>query len=192
MKSGIIIIMPEGTRFTPEKQELAKKYSIDNNLPVFKNTLFPKMKGIYLISKILNENNKLGKIIDFSTIVENFHLKTARMKDLLTKPLGKTFSVIRTYNIPIKYLDNYEKFKKWFLKLWTKKNNILNNMLDPCNYNYMILKPELKSKDYMIMIIMITLFVYLIMHSNGLFLPLSFIVSYIITAIYYFKIKKSK
>ena len=192
MKSGIIIIMPEGTRFTPEKQELAKKYSIDNNLPVFKNTLFPKMKGIYLISKILNENNKLGKIIDFSIIVENFHLKTARMKDLLTKPLGKTFSVIRTYNIPIKYLDNYEKFKKWFLKLWQKKDNILDNICNAPNYDYMILKPELKSKDYMIMIIMITLFIYLIMHSNGLFLPLSFIVSYIITAIYYFKIKKIK
>ena len=192
MKSGIIIIMPEGTRFTPEKQELAKKYSIDNNLPVFKNTLFPKMKGIYLISKILNENNKLGKIIDFSTIIENFHLKTARMKDLLTKPLGKTFSVIRTYNIPIKYLDNYEKFKKWFLKLWQKKDNILDNICNAPNYDYMILKPELKSKDYMIIVVMITLFIYLIMHSNGLFLPFSFLVSYIITGIYYFKIKKIK
>ena len=192
MKSGIIIIMPEGTRFTPEKLELAQQYSNNNNLPVFKNTLFPKMKGIYLISKILNENNKLGKIIDFSTIVEKFYLKTAYMKDLLTKPLGKTFSVIRTYNIPIKYLDNYEKFKKWFLKLWQNKDNILDNMRNAHNYNYDILKPELKSKDYMIIVIMITLFIYLTMHSNGLFLPLSFLASYIITAIYYLKIKKIK
>lgn len=192
MKSGIIIIMPEGTRFTPEKQELAQQYSKDNNLPMFKNTLFPKMKGIYLISKILNENNKLGKIIDFSTIVENFYLKTAYMKDLLTKPLGKTFSVIRTYNIPTKYLNDYEKFKKWFLKLWQKKDNILDNIRNANNYEYTILKPELKSKDYMIIIVMITLFIYLTMHSSGLFLPLSFLISYIITAIYYFKIKKFK
>ena len=114
------------------------------------------------------------------------------MKDLLTKPLGKTFSVIRTYDIPTKYLNDYEKFKKWFLKLWQKKDNILDNMLNPNKYDYDILKPELKSKDYMIIIVMITLFIYLTMHSNGLFLPLSFLLSYIITAIYYFKIKKFK
>jgi 1-acyl-sn-glycerol-3-phosphate acyltransferase len=186
MKSGIIIIMPEGTRFTPEKQKLAQEYSKENNYPVFKNTLFPKMKGIYLISKILNENNKLGRIIDFSTIIENFHLKTTHMTDLLTKPLGNTYSVIRTYDIPTNYLNNYDKFKKWFLKIWKKKDTILDNIK---NYNYDILKAELKSYDYMIMIIMITLFIYLTMHSNGLFLPLSFVASYIITSIYYFKIK---
>ena len=190
MKSGIVIIMPEGTRFTPEKQKLAQEYSKENNYPVFKNTLFPKMKGIYLISKILNENNKLGRIIDFSTMVENFHLKTARMKDLLTKPLGNTYSVIRTYDIPVKYLDDYDKFKKWFLKIWKKKDNILDN-INNNKYKYDILKAELKSHDYMIIFVMITLFIYLTIHSNGLFLPLSFVTSYIITAIYYFKIKKN-
>lgn len=190
IKSGIIIIMPEGTRFTPEKQELAHKYSKDNNLPVFKNTLFPKMKGIYLISQILNEKNKLGKIIDFSILVENFHLKIARMKDLLTKPLGKTFSVIRTYDIPKKYLNDYNKFKKWFLKLWQKKDNILDQMDGGNNYEYKILKPQLKSYDYMIIIVMVSLFIYLITHTSGLFLPISFMVSYILTIIYYVKIKK--
>jgi 1-acyl-sn-glycerol-3-phosphate acyltransferase len=187
IKSGIIIIMPEGTRFMPEKQVLAQQYSKENNYPVFKNTLFPKMKGIYLIAKILNENNKLGKILDFSTIVEKFHLKTARMKDLLTKPLGKTFTVVRTYNIPTKYLDDYNMFKKWFLKLWQKKDNILDNIK---NYDYEILKPQIKSYEYMIMIIMIILFTYLTMHS--FFLPLSLIASYIICAINKFTSRNSK
>ncbi len=189
IKTGIVIIMPEGTRYTPEKHKLAQEYSKENNYPVFKNALFPKMKGLYLISKILNENNKLGRIIDFSTIIENFHLKTAKMTDLLTKPLGNTYSVIRTYDIPAKYLDDYDKFKKWFLKIWKKKDTILDNIQ---KYKYNILKAELKSYDYMIIMIMITLFIYLTMHSNGLFLPLSFVTSYIITAIYYFKIKKLK
>lgn len=190
IKNGIIIIMPEGTRFTPEKQKLAQEYSKENNYPVFKNTLFPKMKGLYLISKILNENNKLGRIIDFSTMVENFHLKTARMKDLLTKQLGNTYSVVRTYDIPIKYLDDYDKFKKWFLKIWQKKDNILDNIN---KYKYDIVNPQIKSYNYMIVFVMITLFIYLTTHTNGLYLPLSFVVSYIITVIYYFKIKnKSK
>jgi 1-acyl-sn-glycerol-3-phosphate acyltransferase len=187
MKSGIIIIMPEGTRFTPEKQKLAQQYSKDNNYPIFKNTLFPKMKGIYLIAKILNENNKLGKIIDFSTIIENYHLKTGYMTDLFKKPLGNTYSVIRTYNIPTNKLNDYNIFKKWFIKLWQKKDNILDNMRNTLDYK--ILKPELKSYNYMIIIVIITLFMYLTMHSNMMYLPLSFLTSYIITAVYYFKIK---
>lgn len=188
IKTGIIIIMPEGTRFTPDKQKLAKQYSIDNNLPIFKNTLFPKMKGLYLISQILNKNNKLGKIIDFSIIIENIRHKPGYMKDLLTKPLGNTFSVVRTYDIPKQYLNSYAKFKKWFLKLWQKKDNILDNYKN--KYEYKILKPQLKSYNYMIIIVMITLFIYLVIYSNGLFIPLSFIASYIITGVYYTKIKK--
>lgn len=183
IKSGIIILMPEGTRFTPEKQILAQQYSKENNYPIFKNTLFPKMKGLWIIANILYNNNKLGKIIDFSTIVENFHREKAYMKDILMKPLGRTFSVIRTYAIPVKYLNDYDKFKKWFLRLWEKKDNILENIN---TYNYTKLKPELTSYNYMIIIVMVTLFIYLATHSNMLFLPASFFASYIITIICYF------
>jgi hypothetical protein len=78
-------------------------------------------------------------------------------------------------------------FKKWFLKLWQKKDNILDNIK---NYDYEILKPQIKSYEYMIIIIMIILFTYLTMHS--FFLPLSFIASYIICAINKFTSRNSK
>lgn len=194
----VIIIMPEGTRFTPDKHILAKKYSIDNDLPIFNNLLFPKMKGLWMISDILRKNNKLGKIIDISIVIENFYLQKAHVTDMLKKPLGRTFVDIRCYDIP--NIDNYEMFKKWFLTEWKKKDIIVGQMLKDNNCahnncarnNYIEYKPSIKSYDYMIIIVMITMFIYLTMHSNKLFLPLSFIFTYLVTFYYYYKIKKFK
>jgi 1-acyl-sn-glycerol-3-phosphate acyltransferase len=188
--NGVIIIMPEGTRFTPEKHLLAKQYSIDNNLPIFNNLLFPKMKGLWMISDILRKNNKLGRIIDISIVIENFYLKKAHVTDMLKKPLGRTFVDTRCYDIP--YIDNYEMFKKWFLTEWGKKDIIVGEMLKIAPSNYIEYKPSIKSYDYMIIIIMITMLIYLTMHSNNLFLPLSFVFTYIVTCYYYYKIKNTK
>ena len=122
IKEGTILIMPEGTRFTPEKQEIAKNYSIKNNLPVFKNTLYPKMKGLWLIINILKKQNKLGNLIDLTTTIENFKGKKAYLGEILNQNMGKTFNVINTYNIPKdNSLENYDDFKNWFFRNMEKK-----------------------------------------------------------------------
>ena len=41
------------------------------------------------------------------------------MTKLLVKDLGKTFGIIRTYKG--EYIDNYIKYKQWFLQIWKIK-----------------------------------------------------------------------
>ena len=192
IKEGIIILMPEGTRYTPEKFKDAQKYSRDNNLPIFNNTLFPKMKGLFTVSNILKKNGRLGNIIDFTIQVENFKNTAAYMNKLMTKPFGKTFNIINTYKISEKALENYDIFKNWFLtKIWKKKDLILENIQDIKYYNYKELIPNMKGYEYFILIICITLFFYLTLHTNGLFIPASLLISYSMMYFLYRKLKKA-
>lgn len=192
IKEGIIILMPEGTRFTPEKFADAQKYSKDNNLPVFNNTLFPKMKGIFTISNILKKNNRLGNIIDFTIQVENFKNTKTYMDKIMTKKFGDTFGIINCYNIPEKMLNNYDIFKNWFLeKIWTTKDKILDNICNRTLYNYKELVPNMKGYEYFILIICVTLFFYLALHTNGLYIPVSLLVSYSMMYLLYRKLRKA-
>jgi 1-acyl-sn-glycerol-3-phosphate acyltransferase len=191
IKEGIIILMPEGTRFTPDRFIEAQKYSKDNNLPVFKNTLFPKMKGIYTISNILKKNGVLGNIIDFTIQIENFRNKKCYMDKLMTEKLGNTFSIINTYNIPEKVLANYDIFKKWFLnKIWIKKDTILETICDTKLNKYKELVPNMKGYEYFILIICVTLFFYFAFHTNGLSIPISLLITYSMMYLLYRKLKK--
>jgi 1-acyl-sn-glycerol-3-phosphate acyltransferase len=193
IEEGVILIIPEGTRFTPEKRIISQKYSRDNNLPVFNNVLFPKMKGIFTIANILKKNNRLGNIIDMTIQVENLKNVASYMDTLMTTNFGDTFGIINTYNIPDKHLDDYDNFKKWFLSdIWIKKDKILNNIHDKTKYNYKQLKPSMKSYQYFIIIICVILFIYLIMHTKGIYFPASFIITYLMMYLLYRKLKKKE
>ncbi len=192
IKEGIIILMPEGTRFTPEKFIEAQQYSKDNNLPTFKNTLFPKMKGIFTISNILKKNGVLGNIIDFTIQIENFKNKKCYMDKLMTQKIGNTFSIINTYSIPEKVLSNYDVFKKWFLnKIWIKKDIILETIDDVKLNNYKEFVPNMKGYEYFILIICVTLFFYFAFHTSGLSILVSFLISYIMMYLLYRKLRKA-
>ena len=142
-----------------------------------------------MVSNILKKNGRLGKIIDFTIQVENFKNTTAYMKKLMTNKFGRTFSVINTYNISEKVLDNYDIFKNWFLsKIWRKKDIILDNIT---KYDYKELVPNMKGYEYFILIICVTLFFYLTLHSNGLFIPVSLLISYSMMYVLYRKLKKA-
>jgi 1-acyl-sn-glycerol-3-phosphate acyltransferase len=187
IEEGIIILMPEGYKFTPEKRIISQKYSRDNNLPIFNNVLFPKMKGLFTIANILKKNNKLGNIIDMTIQADNLKKIDAPLEKLITTELGDSFSVINTYNIPEKHLDNYDNFKKWFLfNIWQKKDIILDNI--HTNYNYKELKPNIKNYELFILIICLTLFGYLLVHTKGIYLPVSLIISYALMYSLYRKI----
>ncbi len=191
INDGIIIIMPEGTRFTPEKHLEAIKYSKDNNLPIFKNTLYPKMKGIFIISNILNKNNRLGNIIDITIQINKFKNKKAYLNDLLKEDFGDTYCIINTYSIPKKVFINYDIFKNWFInKIWIKKEMILDTIHDTNLHKYNEFKPIIKSYEYFLILIIITLFFYLTMHTNGLYIPVSLIISYSLMYFLYKKISK--
>jgi 1-acyl-sn-glycerol-3-phosphate acyltransferase len=191
IKDGLIIILPEGTRYTPEKHEIAKQFSLDNKLPVFTNMLYPKMKGLFHICNVLKENNKLGNIIDFTNFIKNLHLKKCHMDKLLTTKLDDTYSIINSYNVPIEKLSDYNNFKEWFLNIWKAKDNILNNINTNNNkLDYKKIKPKLRLHKLLIIIIILAITIHMIIISKGLFIPISLVIMCLFSFIKYKQLKK--
>ena len=188
IKNGIIIIMPEGSRYTTEKKNLAQKYSNDNNLHIFNNMLYPKMKGLWLILKCLHESNKLGNIIDLTVVIENYKKKELSTTDVFKTKLGDTFVIISSYDnhYYMPGINDYDIFKSWFIEKWKIKDNILDKIFTKDdNYIYKKLNISLPTSSYILLLIISSLFIYLMVKSNGLFLPLSLVITYIITYIRY-------
>jgi 1-acyl-sn-glycerol-3-phosphate acyltransferase len=154
INEGVILLLPEGTRFNKDKLKKAQDYSKENNLPLFNNTLFPKMKGIYNITNILHKNNKMGHLIDITSIIPKFKGKSMYMKRILFEELGDTFINIKNYKIP--YIQDYDTFKKWFLKIWIIKDNYIENFN---KYEYKDLNINFKTSTYVLIIILFCLFV---------------------------------
>jgi 1-acyl-sn-glycerol-3-phosphate acyltransferase len=186
--SGIILIMPEGTRYTPEKQEAAKKFSHDNKLDVFKNTLYPKMKGLWTICDVLKKNNKLGNVIDISILIENYRNKQIFLSDILNKkkPFGNTFGIVNSYSYPNNIIS-YDDFKNWFIQIWKVKDNTLTEMSTDTIY-YNKLNTSISNSNYILLTLTISLFLYLNINTNGMYLIYSLIASYLIIFIKYRKI----
>jgi len=193
IKSGIFIIMPEGTRYTPEKYQLAKNHCIDNKLNVFENTLYPKMKGMWLICNILINEKRMGNIIDMSILVEKFRNKKAYMGSLLTKELGNSMCLINSYNVPKDgSIAKYDDFKKWFLDIWIIKDKLLNKMYTKNDDNlYSKLSKKTDKSEYLLAIIISSVFIYLIVKTKGIYLVGSLLITYIITFIKYKLLKKT-
>ncbi len=173
--SGIIVIMPEGTRFTEENYKKSKEYSNTNNLTEFKNLLYPKIKGLHIICDILNKNNKLGNIIDFTIKVDNMFLKKCHINEIITNNLGDSSVVINNYKI--KHIDNYELFKQFFIKKWIIKDKILNNT---ATYKFKNIYPSIPFYKIYLLIILTLNFINIIKNSSYLLIPAAIIIMYVI------------
>lgn len=104
LEDEVIILFPEGTRFSSEKLKDGQKFSKENNLPVYDNLLVPKSKGLYAMYNRLIKNNKLGKIYDMSMIYKK--------KD------------IYIINRELEYEDTKD-FKTWLLEEWKEKDILM-------------------------------------------------------------------
>ena len=187
IKKGIIFIFPEGTRYNDLKQKQSQQFSKDNNLHVFKNILYPKMKGIWLIVSCLHELNKLGNVIDITVLLTNYRNKECTTYKLFTTEIGNTFGVISSYTIMKNNFNDYNMFKLWFLDIWIKKDNILDKIQTKDDINiYKTINADIPMSSYILLILVTSIFIYLMSKSKGLFLPISLIITYLITMIIIF------
>ena len=184
IEKGIIVILPEGTRYDPKKYNDSCSYSKTNNLTVYQNTLYPKMKGLYKICEILTNENKMGNIIDMSIMIENLKNKKAHISQILSTNLGNTFGIINTYASPDNSnLSSYDNFKSWFLPIWNNKDNILNCINTSRDTNiYKMINIKQTSSEYILLIFIVSLFLYLL-KSNPIYILYSFIITYLIVFI---------
>lgn len=152
----VIYLNPEGTRITKDKLLKSQEYCKENSLPVFNNLLYPKMKGIYTIINELHKQDKLGNIIDFTVTVENENLDET-LTSYLNNNLGNTYVCIKTYKP--KYIEDYEKFKKWFIQIWENKEEFLDNYKD---YEYEENQDKIKTSNKILTTLSILIFLYFI------------------------------
>jgi len=117
IKEGIIVLFPEGTRYTEQKFKEGQEFSMKNNLPVYDNLLVPKSKGFEAIYNNLRNNNKLGNIYDTTIILDNKNLI-----DIFQKDFNNVHIINRIINK--KELENKE-FKSWLLEKWLEKDNLI-------------------------------------------------------------------
>jgi 1-acyl-sn-glycerol-3-phosphate acyltransferase len=120
LEDELIIIFPEGTRYSKEKFLDGQKFSKENNLPIYDNLLVPKSKGLHSIYNRLLNTNKLGKIYDMSIIYKK----------------NKTFIINRELDY-----DDTKDFKTWLLEEW-KEKDILMSYYQNIDYKELSFKHE--------------------------------------------------
>ena len=175
-KKQVIIIFPEGTRFTEDKFKEGQQFSKDNNYPIFNNLLVPRTKGLWLLVNILKEKGILGKIWDMTLIMPKNLGKSHFMKDIISKPIGKVFNYIKEIKLTRKY-KNMEKFKLWFFNQWKKKDFIINNYKN-IGFEEIIFKTDYFKIIFVILTCL--LFIYLLTTYYGLiYSVVSIIIAYL-------------
>lgn len=123
IKKGVIIIYPEGTRFTTKKHKKSVEFCYQNKLPIYNYTLAPKAKGFHSMYKILKENNTLGNIYNLTLIVPKFINRNMSFFDF------ETFGDIYIYIEKVYFNENdlnYENFKNKLFLIWMNKNFLID------------------------------------------------------------------
>jgi 1-acyl-sn-glycerol-3-phosphate acyltransferase len=175
----IILIFPEGTRLTKKKLEEGQQFSIDNNLPVFKNLLVPKTKGLWHLINHLDQTKRLGRVWDITLAIPKFLGKSAYLSDIVSKPIGPVYGIFRELELPKNEYQDLDKFKNWFLKNWKLKDDFLQNYT---KFIYRRVKYEdLKYKHIAITTLVIILGLMLVSNKYGrYYLLISLVLSYIL------------
>ena len=176
-KKQVIIIFPEGTRFTEDKLKLSQEYAKNNNTSVFNNLLVPKSKGLWGIVNYLKSKNKLGRIWDVSIVIPGF-IK----KQIHTISLFKNVDTINIDWKEVSLTENYKDpliFTNWLYDIWKNKDLFIENYYLK---NYKTINPVDKVKiiDNINIILLIVLFIGLVLTKYGRYYLLSsFIFSYL-------------
>ena len=66
----------------------------------------------------------MGKLYDMTIVIQNFLGETAYLTDLMKKETGNIFIINREIQ-PTNYIENID-FKKFLLKEWKKKDELIN------------------------------------------------------------------
>lgn len=154
IKNGIIIILPEGTRMNESNFKKSQEYTEKNNLKKYNNLIYPKMKGLDLIVNELNNDGKLGNLIDITIKVKDKLKFKTEYFDFIKYKVGNVYCNVNTYKINDYCYNNYDNFKKWYLSIWDKKEDYINNYID---YEYKKLKYTIKTSTFILHIIFINI-----------------------------------
>lgn len=185
LKTGIIIIFPEGTRINKKNYIKSVKYCKENNIIPNKNLLIPKVKGLFNIVNILKKNKVYGNLFDITSIVPNI---TSDYKEndydlikLFSTDISQSYHFIRKLDLPT-YYDDYDNFKNWLYHQWNTKDFIIGNYK---SYKYKQLKGKTEQKNIIICYVLLIIYIYLL-KKYPYKIAYLFCLSYLLPMIEYF------
>lgn len=138
-----MLIFPEGTNMSHNNRNKSHKFALESNLPVNNCVLLPRIKGLYVASKnLLNENS--SKILDF-TIGYTGNTKDIMAQDVHTlwkiyiegiSP--KKISILvdehelnavvpDIFNNELNEDEQMKSLEKWIVKTWSTKEEDMAN-----------------------------------------------------------------
>ncbi len=123
-KKQVLIIFPEGTRFTEAKFKTAQEFSKTKGIPVYDHLLVPKARGLWFLINSFKKANKLGRVWDLTLTIPSILGKSAYIEDLIGKPIGPVYGTIKELKLDFNYED-LEIFKTWLFKNWQAKDNFI-------------------------------------------------------------------
>jgi len=198
IKEGIVVIMPEGELRRQCYINKSNEFCKNNNYPQLKNVIFPKFKGLYTIIDILNKDNKLGNLIDFTLYIDNLKPYDTFKEVFHNFAYNKIDNTIINFNtLEFKNINitNYDSFKQWFIPFWYKKDNqltdIINTKEDIFNNlnNYSLYEYKVKSKTIIYIIIMLLILIFFINNTYGIYIPVAIASSLIFADLSYNRVK---
>jgi hypothetical protein len=131
----LIGLSPEGNILTRENYEKSVNYCIKNNIPVFKNVLYPRFVAFHGIISALQKTNKLGKIyITTAYFPEESEMPTDHDTDslfgkfsLLSLLVFRKIPNISWSTVETKIKDD-EDIDEWLVNQFRKIDETLENV----------------------------------------------------------------
>ena len=123
-KKQVLIIFPEGTRYTEDKFKTAQEFSKSKGIPVYDHLLVPKARGLWFLINSFKKANKLGRVWDITLTIPSMLGKSAYIDNLIGKPIGPVYGMIKELKIDFNYED-FETFKMWLFKTWKVKDDFM-------------------------------------------------------------------
>ena len=175
--SGMVIIFPEGRRFTKKRHKEAMEFSIKNKYPIYANTLVPRTKGLWKILSILNRKGKMGKLFDLTFYIPSKFKQEFYIEEMLNTDIGRTYCYIRDIKVPTFVLEDKSNFKNWFFDEWKVKNKIIDDM---GKFKMKKMKFEYRTSTIYAIVFTIAIYIYLLYNIGFIYFPIFVLISYFI------------
>jgi len=181
-KKEVLIIFPEGTRYTKDKFDIAQNFSKSKGIPVYDNLLVPKARGLWFLINNFKKANKLGRVWDITLTVPSILGKSGYIQDLIGKPVGPVYGTIKELNLDINYED-LDIFKSWLFKNWKNKDYFMQYYK---NFIYKKLHFNNTKNKHLVIIALVCLIFSLLLGSKygRYYLIISLLISYIMIIFY--------
>ncbi|EJW01861.1 hypothetical protein EDEG_03660 [Edhazardia aedis USNM 41457] len=136
------VIYPEGSRFTQEKYELAKKFCTERNLHLYKNILYPRSKGFQITLDEFRDSH-IKNLLDISVFYHDYQNNNNTVPSLFRflfgRPTGKFIVKLKVIEIS-KIRDN----ERFLLDLFREKDDFIQK----CKHKFGFLKSSSKNSSF--------------------------------------------